>query len=580
MKSGKAVKPKRSATIAVQAAPGPKSHFWRYALGCLIAFCAVYQVYSPALNGPFLLDDTSQPYMLPNFYVLPINDWIRGVRPLLMVTFWMNFKISGNETTFGYHVVNVVLHVFDGALIYLAVRKMLSMVNAEKAAQEILAAFAAGLFLLHPIQTESVSYVADRGETLSLFFMLGAYVVFLYRKSASVGVGTAVTILILFGAAVLTKEHTAVFPALLLLTDYYWNPGFSFQGMRRNWKLYVPILIGGIAGVAFVFRVLSESRSAGFALKDATWYQYFFTECRVIWDYVRMFLLPFGQNLDYDFPFSRGVLDHGAIFGLAGLLAVSALAWIYRREFKLASFGWFTFLLLLAPTSSFVPIQDPIAERRMYLPFIGLLFITVDFLRRWKTGRTTLIAALSLVVLAEGAVAYQRNAIWGRAVDIWNDAASKSPKKLRPRFQLAYAYFQEQKCGEAVQEYAKAAALAPPNYDRQYDLLLDWALAYDCAGKPDEAIAKLKEAAAVTRSAHVYSQIGMEYAKQKDFPEALEALATAQQLDPNWGMTYFYRGGIYELEHNVAAAAQEYRHALQVDPYNQPAREGLTRLGQ
>ena len=392
--------------------------------------------------------------------------------------------------------------------------------------------------------------------------------------------GTAIAILILFGAAILTKEHSAVLPVLLLLTDYYWNPGFSFQGMRRNWKLYVPILIGGIAGVAFVFRVLSESRSAGFALKDATWYQYFFTECRVIWDYLRMFLLPFGQNLDYDFPFSRGVLDHGAILGLVGLLAVSALAWIYRREFKLASFGWFTFLLLLAPTSSFVPIQDPIAERRMYLPFIGLLFITVDFLRRWKTGRTTLIAALSLVVLAEGAVAYQRNEVWGRAVDIWNDAATKSPQKLRPRFQLAYAYFQEQKCGEAVQEYAKAAQLAPPNYDRQYDLLLDWALAYDCAGKPDEAIAKLKEAAAVTKSAHVYSQIGMEYAKQKDFPEALEALATAQQLDPNWGMTYFYRGGIYELEHNVAAAAQEYRHALQVDPYNQPAREGLTRLGQ
>ena len=208
-------------------------------------------------------------------------------------------------------------------------------------------------------------------------------------------------ILILFGAAVLSKEHTAVLPALLILTDYYWNPGFSFEGIRRNWKLYVPILAAAAVGVIFVFRVLSASKSAGFGMKDVTWYQYFYTQCLVIWDYVRMFLLPFGQNLDYDFPFSRTLFDHGAIFGLIGLIAVSVLAFIFRRRFPLASYGWFTFLILLAPTSSFVPIRDPIGERRLYLPFIGLLFITVEFVRRWKTGRSTLITALGLVILAE-----------------------------------------------------------------------------------------------------------------------------------------------------------------------------------
>ena len=86
-----------------------------------------------------------------------------------------------------------------------------------------------------------------------------------------------VPILILFGAAILTKEHTAVLPALLLLTDYYWNPGFSFEGIRRNWKLYVPILIGGAIAAVFIFRVLGQSPSAGFGMKDLTWYEYFFT---------------------------------------------------------------------------------------------------------------------------------------------------------------------------------------------------------------------------------------------------------------------------------------------------------------
>jgi hypothetical protein len=463
MKSSKTVnKPKRSATSVVRAAPGRQAYVWQYALGFFIAFYAVYQVYSPALNGPFLLDDSYLPYMLPNFYVLPIGDWIRGLRPLLMFSYWLNFKQSGNEVTYGYHLTNVILHFLNGALIYLAIRKALSWISIERPRQEILAVFSAALFLLHPIQTESVSYVASRSETLSVFFVLAAFVVFLYRRSASAGVGIAITILILFGAAILTKEHTAVLPALLLITDYYWNPGFSLEGIRRNWKLYVPILIGGATAVALVFRMLSTAGSAGFGIQDFTWYQYFFTQCRVIWDYLRLFLLPFGQNLDYDVPVSRGILDHGAIFALIGLIAVSVLAWIYRRRFPLASYGWFTFLILLAPTSSFVPIRDPIGERRLYLPFIGLLFITVEFLRRWKTRQATLIAVLGLVVAAEAVLSYQRNQLWSSAVDIWKDTTDKSPAKLRPRFQLASAYYHAQRCGEAVEEFAKAAQLETP----------------------------------------------------------------------------------------------------------------------
>src|SRR6202011_21705 len=203
---------------------------------------------------------------------------------------------------------------------------------------------------------------------------------------------------------------------------------------------------------------------------------------------------------------------------------------------------------------SFVPIRDPLVERRLYLPFIGLLLITVVFLRRWKTGKATIIAILGLVVLAEAALSYQRNQLWSSAVDIWKDSATKLPNKVRPRFQLAYAYFQLQHCDEAVAEYAKAAQLEPP----KFDLLLDWALAYDCAGRPEDALAKLKQAASITRNAHVYSQIGMEYGKQGKYSEAMEALATAEHLDPNFAMTYVYRGNIYEVQHSVADAAQEY----------------------
>ena len=578
MKSSKTGKSKRSAAAVAAITPPPKQLLWPYMAALAVAFFAVMQVYWAVMPGPFLLDDTYLPYMIPSFANLPFRAWVSGVRPVLMLTYWFNFQHAGNEDAFAYHMVNVFIHFFNGILIYLAVRKVLGWLHTEKWHTEILSGFAAGVFLLHPLQTESVSYITSRSETLSVFFVLAAYVVFLYRKSAAASWGTALGVLALFGAAVLSKEHTAVFPALLLLTDYYWNPGFAFQGIKRNWRLYLPIVAGGALGFAFVWRVLTQAASAGFHMKDLTWYQYFFSQCRVIWDYVRLYLLPFGQNVDYDYPISHTVTEHGAIVGLIGLVAISVLAWIYRRKFPLGSYGWFVFLLLLAPTSSFVPIRDLIAERRMYLPFIGLLFMTLEFVRRWKVSRTALLTILSVVLLVEAFLTYQRNQLLTAAIPLWKDSVSKSPNKTRPRFQLAYAYYQAQQYSESIGEYSKLAQLEKPNFD----LLIDWALAYDGAARYDEAIEKLKQAAAIEPGAHVNSQLGIEYAKQGNYAEALDALATAIRVDPSFmgGISFFTRGNVYAKLNRNAEAAEDYRRAIAFDPHNQTYREALSRVNQ
>src|ERR1051326_4048606 len=278
-------------------------------------------------------------------------------------------------------------------------RKLLDWAGTAKWTREITALFAAALFLFHPLQTESVTYIASRSETLSVFFFLAAFVVFLYGLPAA-SFARIAAVLALYGAAGLTKEHTAVLPALLLLTDYYWNPGFSLAGIRRQWKLYGSIaLLAAAGGVVIWYMVLRTATSAGFRVAGIAWWQYFFTQCRVIWKYIFAFLFPFWLNLDADVPISRNVLDHGAIVGLIALVALSVAAWIYRRRFPLATYGWFVFLLLLAPTSSIVPIIDPYAERRLYLPFIGLLLIVAECVRRWKASGGLVVTMLSVVVL-------------------------------------------------------------------------------------------------------------------------------------------------------------------------------------
>src|SRR5260370_867901 len=238
MKSGKTSKAKPSAAVAV--AEGQQRRLWAHAAGIAAALIVVFQVYWPVMSGPFMLDDTYLPYMNSGYATAPLKAWITGLRPALMFSYWLNYQHAGNQDTFAYHMVNVLLHLFNGAFIYLAVRKILSWAKSEKWQTEDLSIFAAGLFLLHPVQTESVRSIASRSETLSVFFLLAAFVVFLYRKTVSVGVGTALAVLILFGAACLNKGHGAVFSALLILTEYYRKPGFSLAGVRRNWKLYMP----------------------------------------------------------------------------------------------------------------------------------------------------------------------------------------------------------------------------------------------------------------------------------------------------------------------------------------------------
>jgi tetratricopeptide (TPR) repeat protein len=484
----------------------------------------------------------------------------------------VNYQFSNNP--FGFHVTNVVFHLFNSFLVFLIMRRLLDRSEPGRpdgARTHLLSALGAAVFLCHPIQTESVAYIAGRSECLSALFFFAAFAVFLYRRQAEAGWRTALGVLALFGAALAVKEQTLVLPGLLLLTDYYWNPGFSWIGIRRNWRIYAPLALAALAGLGFVASVLAHSRSAGFSAAGLTWYQYLFTESRAFFVYLRLLAFPAGQNVDWDFPVSRNILDHGAIFSMAAILLLSGAALYFRRRYPMASYGFLVYVLLLSPTSSIVPIKDPVAERRMYLPMIGMLLAAAAVLRGARVSRRTLAVAGGIVAALLAVATYRRNQLWGSDIRLWEDTVRKSPAKARVHSQLAFTYYIRGRCQNAVAEYAETARLEKTDQP----LLVDWALAYECAGQPLAALAKLRGAATLQPTAHVYSQIGLVYARQSQWPEALAALAQAQKLDPGYPMTYFYRGGVRAATGEFAAAVTEYQHALSLNPTIQPARQAL-----
>ena len=199
-------------------------------------------------------------------------------------------------------------------------------------------------------------------------------------------------------------------------------------------------------------------------------------------------MLPFGQSADYDYPIVRTPFDPWALAGLAGLLILLASAVYFRKQYPLACFGFLAALVLLAPTSSVVPIMDAVTERRLYLPMFGLVLVAVELLRRWRAQRQVVVGTAIAILVVLAFLCYQRNQVWAGNVALWEDAVAKSPRNWRAHFQLGVAYLQQRRCDVAAREYEIAAGLGKPD-DRLY---LDWANAEDCLGRPEAALEKLR----------------------------------------------------------------------------------------
>ncbi|MGH9648368.1 MAG: tetratricopeptide repeat protein, partial [Bryobacteraceae bacterium] len=478
---GKAVRPERAWSLTPT--------FILMMVAVALAVC--FELYLPSIRSPFAFDDAALPFEKLNFDDARFLNWVAGLRPMLMASYWVNFQISGRDTL-SYHVVNMLIHTANVCLVFLVVRKIAEWAAIAGKRRDLLSAFAAALFLAHPLQTESVAYIAGRSESLSALFLLAAYAVFLYRRNATVSFRIGASVLILYAFAAATKEQTVVLPAVLVLTDFFWGDPRGWRAVWRNWKFYAVFVVAGAIGLIKVWQVLAVAPTAGFHVQGIAWWQYFFTECRAIFTYLRMFVLPYGQTIDHDFPLSHTPWQYGAVFYM---IAVAALVWAcfhFRKRFPLPCFGGLLFLTLLAPTSSIVPIADPLAERRIYAPMLGLLLILV-FLLKDRIGSMNVRWALGAVLLMAAFLCYQRNALWGRPFDLWKEAVDKRPHKDRPYGQMAQVAIFTGRCQDALPYMDKAVALLPDNW-RVY---MDRAKVQECLGRKEDAVASLKRATAI-----------------------------------------------------------------------------------
>src|SRR5262249_2621096 len=147
----------------------------------------------------------------------------------------------------------------------------------------------------------------------------------------------------------------------------------------------------------------------------------------------------------HDFPISHAPFQWGAMVWVAALAGLVAVAWRLRRQYPLAAFGVLLFLVLLAPTSSVIPIADPLVERRMYLPLLGLILTACEAAGRWRSAQAP-AAAAAIVLCVLAILTYQRNILWGNPEQMWIATALRSTHKSRPYLHLSEMLVAQNRC--------------------------------------------------------------------------------------------------------------------------------------
>jgi len=531
-----------------------------------------FLIYWPAIQGNFVLDDLSLP-LSQAANRQPLLVWVRGVRPVLMVSYWANGRLFGS-TPASYHLVNLLFHLINGGLVFLVLQRLLAMAAWERSRRLAAAALGAVVFLIHPLQTESVSYISGRSESLAALFVLMAYTVFLYRRREAISWPESVAVLVLFGLGVATKENAVSLGGILLLTDLMWPHAFSLRGLRRNWRLYLLMVPAGLGAAGAILRMLSHAGTAGFTVATFKWYEYAFTEARAIFSYLRMVVLPLGQSLDHDFAASRTIFDHGAILYILILGALVAAAVLLRRKFPLSAFGLLMFLIWLAPTSSVIPIDDALVERRMYLPMMGLILIACEGMDRLNLRRPAVFGTATIVVLALAGFCYERNELWGRPESLLAMAATESRNNPRPLLNFAEILIKSNRCDLAVPYLVKAQRILPNNYF----VKAGWGRTLACLGHGEEALQALQEAARLRSCSQVYEWIGLVFGQMGRLEDARAAIEKAVQLDPKSAEAHGALALWYESVHDLESAELEYQRSLDLDPDAWTVRDALDRV--
>jgi len=574
-------------------------------------------VYANSLTTPFVFDDAKDIVRDRSIeHLWPPGQWMTHTqRPIVKLSLAVNYALGGRHV-FGYHLLNLTVHLLAGLVLFGLIRRLAVAYQRGHVAAEddprrqqratYLAFAVALLWLVHPLATESVTYVIQRAESMAgLFYLLTLYaVVRSIEGKHPLAWGVAAVVASVLGMG--SKPTVVSVPLVAVSIDQTFYAGSFVVAIRRRWWLYTGLVgtWGVLLSVVSIGSLWHGTGTIGFGaqgIHTVTWYQYAWTQPEVLLHYLRLVIWPHPLCFDYGWP-AASHFSHVAIpmlvMGL--LLAGTCFAMMRGAWFGVAGAAFF---LVLAPTSTIVPISDLAVEHRMYLPLAAVLVILVALAGRVLTAlgdddenrlATSLLVAVALVL---GSLTALRNHDYRSPLALWQSVVHTAPRNYRGHNNLAHEYFERNAMDQAIAHYRIALKLQPNVAEGHANLGrglaaratervtearrtrdgVKMAKARQLASQEiREAIAQYRKAIELKPDyAEAYGDLGMALATIKKYDEAIVLYRKALGMNPDNAVTHGNLGAALASRGDLQAGIDELRKAVALNPDSIDAHRNL-----
>lgn len=529
----------------------------RHLLAVIFIYILGFIIYLNTFSVPFVFDDHPNIRDNPSIRIIAIDvDGIRTAaldsyasrRPIANVSFALNYLVGGYDVK-GYHLVNILIHIVNGVLVYFLTlillrrnRKIVAHYRATDETIRLVALLAAALFIAHPVQTQAVTYIVQRMSSMATMFSLSSLLLYLLgrqRDSALQRLAFWSAGLVTWLLALGSKEIAATLPAIIVLVEllFYRDSNARGRGIVAG-TLGFAILAS--AGVVVLYLGMDPAATIidQYGARDFSPLERILTELRVLVFYISLLLFPYPDRLSIDHAFgvSRSLFEPiSTLLAAVVIVALLALAVRSARRHPVPSFCILWFFVTLSIESSFIGLEL-VFEHRLYMPMFAFALAAaylVSLVPPGQGSRAALTTGLLVVALAAGSII--RNAVWQDSVALWTDAVSKNPSGYRARNNLGRALADRGEIDAAVQQFKEAIALRHDFAEPHNNL----GVLYSRTGRSEKALEHLETAIKLNpRYVQAYNNLGVTLLGQGDSYEAAVMLAQAVHLAPHYAKAH------------------------------------------